>query len=138
MPKKETCKLLCQKGTCLKKVCLKGTIPQSVMPQRDHAPENQALLLHNCFSIKDQHLTKIWRIWLKIEAASTFTSSQLNWVWRAQFLNYKLQILGKFIFFQDVQMIVKSVLDIFNGTKVTKNPKACGSILEQSLVRGSF
>ena len=48
-------------------------------------------------------------------------------------MSYVLQILGKFIFFEDVQMIVKSVLDIFNGAKVTKNPKACGSILEQSL-----
>ena len=53
MPQRETFKLLCKKGTCLKKVCLKGTMPQSVMPQRDNAPENQALLLHNRFSIKD-------------------------------------------------------------------------------------
>ena len=36
--------------------------------------------------------------------------------------------------FEDVQKIVKSVLDIFNGKKDAKNPKACGSILEQSLV----
>ena len=50
-------------------------------------------------------------------------------------MSYVLQILGKFIFFEDVQMIVKSVLDISNGTKVIGNPKACGSILEQSLAR---
>ena len=48
-------------------------------------------------------------------------------------MSYVLQILGKFIFFEDVEMIVKSVLDIFNGIKVTKNSKVCGSILEQSL-----
>ena len=30
-------------------------------------------------------------------------------------------------------MIVKSFLDISNGKKATRNPKACGSILEQFL-----
>ena len=49
-------------------------------------------------------------------------------------MSYVLRILGKFIFFEDVQMTGKSILNIFKGIKVTKNPKACGSILEQSLV----
>ena len=31
-------------------------------------------------------------------------------------------------------MIVKSFFDIFNGTRVTKNPKAYESILEQFLI----
>ena len=44
-------------------------------------------------------------------------------MWQAQFLSCVLQILGEFVFFEDVQIIGKSVLDIFNGTKVTKNPK---------------
>ena len=62
----------------------------------------------------------------------TFWSSERG---RLIFLSYILQILGHFTFFEDVQMIVRSVLDIFNGTKVTRNPKACGSILEQSLAK---
>ena len=52
-------------------------------------------------------------------------------------MSYSLQILGKYLFFEDVQMILKSVLDISNGTKVTRNAKACGSILEQSLANGT-
>ena len=48
-------------------------------------------------------------------------------------MNYVLQLLVGFIFFDDVQMIFKSVLDISNGKKATRNPKACGSILEQFL-----
>ena len=37
-------------------------------------------------------------------------SSKLKWAWRAQFLSHNLQILGKFIFFEDLQMIEKQCL----------------------------
>ena len=37
-------------------------------------------------------------------------SSKLQWAWRAQFLSHNLQILGKFIFFEDLQMIEKQCL----------------------------
>ena len=52
MPQRDPFKLLCQKGTCLKKICLKGIMPQKIMPQRDHAPKNHAILLHNLFSLQ--------------------------------------------------------------------------------------
>ena len=42
-------------------------------------------------------------------------------------------VLETHIFFENVQMVVQSVLDISNGTKVSRKPKACGPILEQSL-----
>jgi hypothetical protein len=34
--------------------------------------------------------------------------------WWAQLLSYEFQILGKFIFLRGLQMIEKSLLDIFN------------------------
>ena len=57
----------------------------------------------------------------KIRAATLFRSSKLKWAWRAQFLSHALQIFGKFLSFQDVQMIVKSYFDIFKGIKSAKN-----------------
>ena len=36
-------------------------------------------------------------------------------------MSYMLQILGKFIIFKDLQMIEKSLFDIFNHIKVRKN-----------------
>ena len=62
---------------------------------------------------------------LKIRAATPFRISKLKWAWQAQFLSYALQILGKFLSFEDVQMIVKPFFDIFNGIKSTKNQLAC-------------
>ena len=62
---------------------------------------------------------------LKIRAATPFRSSKLKWAWRAQFLSYALQILGKFLSFEDVQIIVKPFFDIFNGIKSAKNQLAC-------------
>ena len=44
----------------------------------------------------------------------------MKWALRVQFLSYNHQILGKFKFFKDVQMIVKSYFDIFNGIKSAK------------------
>ena len=51
MSQRDPFKLPCQKGTCLKKICLKGIMPQKIMPQRDCAPKNHAILLHNPNSI---------------------------------------------------------------------------------------
>ena len=62
MPQRDPFKLLCQKGMCLKKVCLKGIIPQKVMPQRNHAPKNHAILLHNQKFIKYLILKVNWEL----------------------------------------------------------------------------
>ena len=48
-------------------------------------------------------------------------SSKLKWAWRAQFLGHDLQILGKFIFFEDLQMTEKSLLAKSNRKKFGKN-----------------
>ena len=48
-------------------------------------------------------------------------SLKLKWAWWAQFLSYALQILGKVMFFEDLQMILLSFLEIFIITKVAKN-----------------
>ena len=48
-------------------------------------------------------------------------SSKLKWAWQAQFLSQTLQILGKVIFFEDLQMMLLSSLEIFIFTKVGKN-----------------
>ena len=47
-------------------------------------------------------------------------SLKLKWAWQAQFLSHALQILGKGIFFEDLQMILQSFLEIFITKKVVK------------------
>ena len=60
-------------------------------------------------------------------------SSKLKWVWRAQFLSHNLQILGKFIFFENLQMIVKPSLAKSNGIEFGKKwsspPSMCKGVL---------
>ena len=57
----------------------------------------------------------------KIESATPLGSSKLKWAWRTQFLSYTLQILGKVIFFEDLQMILLSLLEKIIIAKVLKN-----------------
>ena len=66
--------------------------------------------------------------WPKIEGhnslnktATPLRSSKLKWAWQTQFLSHTLQILGKVIFFEDLQMILLSFLEIFIIIKVWKN-----------------
>ena len=47
-------------------------------------------------------------------------SSKLKWAWWAQFLSHDLQILGKFIFSEDLQMIEKPCLAKSNGIEFEK------------------
>ena len=55
------------------------------------------------------------------KTAMPMRSSKLKWAWRTQFLSHTLQILGKVIFFEDLQMMLLSSLEIFIFTKVAKN-----------------
>ena len=48
-------------------------------------------------------------------------SLELKWAWPAQFLSHTLEILGKVIFFEDLQMELLLFLEIFIITKVAKN-----------------
>ena len=48
-------------------------------------------------------------------------SSKLKWAWQTQFLSHTLQILGKVILFEDLQMVLVSFTEIFIITKVAKN-----------------
>ena len=58
---------------------------------------------------------------LKIKSAMPLRSLKLKWAWQAQFLSYNLQILGKVMFFEDLQMILLSFLEILIIIKVAKN-----------------
>ena len=58
---------------------------------------------------------------LENEAATPFGSSKLKWAWRAQFLSYAFEILGKFLFFEDLQMTLKSLLAKSNRKIFGKN-----------------
>ena len=55
------------------------------------------------------------------KTATPLRSSKLKWAWQTQFLSHTLQILGKVIFFEDLQMMLLSSLEIFIFTKVGKN-----------------
>ena len=48
-------------------------------------------------------------------------SLKLKWAWPAYFLRHTLEILGIVIFFEDLQMILLSFLEIFITKKVWKN-----------------
>ena len=68
-----------------------------------------------CLSQKEKSLAP------KLTKWQPFKPQVLKWAWRAQFLSHANQILGKFLSFEDVQMIVKPYFDIFNGIKSAKN-----------------
>ena len=55
------------------------------------------------------------------KTATPLRSSKLKWTWWTQFLSHNLQILGKMIFFEDLQMILLSFLEIFIIANVSKN-----------------
>ena len=47
-------------------------------------------------------------------------SLKLKWAWQAPFLSHTLKILGKVIFFEDLQMILISFLEFFHYYKSLK------------------
>ena len=63
----------------------------------------------------------------KNRTATPLRSSKLKWAWQAQFLSHALQILWKFIFFKDLQMIVKWFLAKSNRKKIGKNRHKLGN-----------
>ena len=72
-------------------------------------------------------LVKIYH-WPKFERHSSIKRTatplrnwKLKWSWQAHFLSHSFQIFRKVLFFEDLQMILLSVLEIFIGTKVAKN-----------------
>ena len=97
--------------------------------------EKSAFLEFQLFCYRYKKLIKIpyvglYKIydWPKFEGhnslnktATPLGSSKLKWVWRTQFSSHTLQILGKVIFFEDLQMILLSFLEIFIIVKVSKN-----------------
>ena len=60
----------------------------------------------------------------KIEPATPIWSSKLKWAWKAQFFSYALQIFKKYVFFEDVQMMLLWLFEFSDSLKVAKNPKA--------------
>ena len=55
------------------------------------------------------------------KTAMPLRSLKLKWAWQTQFLSHTLQILGKVIFFEDLQMILLSLLEKIIIAKVLKN-----------------
>ena len=50
----------------------------------------------------------------------TIYISKLKWAWQAQFLSHILVILKNNVFFEDKQMILQSLCDIFTGFRFPK------------------
>ena len=51
--------------------------------------------------------------------------SKLKWAWQAQFLSHILVILKNNVFFEDKQMILLPLFDIYTGFRFTKNLNSC-------------
>ena len=51
--------------------------------------------------------------------------SKLKWAWQAQFLSHILIILKNNVFFEDKQMILLPLFDIYTGFRFTKNLNSC-------------
>ena len=72
------------------------------------------------------------------KTATPLRSSKLKWAWQTQFLSHTLQILGKVIFFEDLQMILVSFLEFSLQQKFKKMypsyPSRCRGVLGLSYV----
>ena len=56
----------------------------------------------------------------KIEPATPIWNSKLDWAWQAQFLSHIHEFLQNYLFFKDLQMILVSFFEIFDGFWSTK------------------
>ena len=61
----------------------------------------------------------------KIDRLMTNYTSKLKWAWQAQFLSHILIILKNNVFFEDKQMILLPLFDIYTGFRFTKNLNSC-------------
>ena len=61
----------------------------------------------------------------KIDWFMAYYISKLKWAWQAQFLSHILIILKNNVFFEDKQMILLPLFDIYTGFRFTKNLNSC-------------
>ena len=83
---------------------------------------------HKIILITFQHLKKLywfWKLWgcsSKDMPATLISILNFRWAWQAQFLSYIPQILKKYVFFIDVQMLLLSFFDIsYQKSVIWKN-----------------
>ena len=69
---------------------------------------------------KINNFPKFGRCGSKIGHATPIWNSKLNWVWQAQFLSHIHEFLQNYLFFKDLQMILVSFFEIFDGFWSTK------------------
>ena len=82
--------------------------------------DTEKWIKHHFLSIKIHNWSKFQGHISKKRTATPLRISKLKWAWRAQFLSHNLQILGKFIYFEDLQMIEKPCLAKSNGIEFGK------------------
>ena len=92
---------------------------------------------HHFFVLKKIHKWSKFQGYIsKNRTATPLRSSKLKWAWQSQFLSHNLQILGKYLFFQNLQMIVKPSLAKSNGTEFGKKWSSplsmCKGVLDYS------
>ena len=69
---------------------------------------------------KRNNFPKFGRCGSKIGSATPIWNSKLNWAWQAQFLSHIHEFLQNYLFFKDLQMILVSFFEIFDGFWSTK------------------
>ena len=69
---------------------------------------------------KINNFPKFGRCGSKIEPATPIWNSKLDWAWQAQFLSHIHEFLQNYLFFKDLQMILVSFFEIFDGFWSTK------------------
>ena len=69
---------------------------------------------------KINNFPKFGRCGSKIEPATPIWNLKLDWAWQAQFLSHIHEFLQNYLFFKDLQMILVSFFEIFDGFWSTK------------------
>ena len=70
---------------------------------------------------KIHNFSKLQGCGSKIGSATPIWISKFKRAWQAQFLSYNLETLEKWVFFEDVQMILVSFFHISTGFQLRKN-----------------
>ena len=70
---------------------------------------------------KIHNFSKLQGCGSKIGSATPIWISKFKRAWQTQFLSYNLETLEKWVFFEDVQMILVSFFHILTGLQLRKN-----------------
>ena len=86
---------------------------------------------------KMNNFPKFGRCGSNIEPATPIWNSKLNWAWQAQFLSHIHEFLQNYLFFKDLQMILVSFFEIFDGFWSTKKLPSLLLHVNQDLLASS-